>query len=368
MKIYRKTLTWLIFSALICGYTIAADPNTPAAEPNTPPHPVDSPDPNTVLVTVNAVEITQGQVTEKIKPQLDRMSAEAPANIVESIKAQLQQQALEQIIIEMLLDKKVKEQNIVITEEEATNQITEMASQQQPPLSLDDLKALMEASGQNFETVKKQVQKSMAYQKLIDNGLEDLPDVNEAYAKDYYDNNPEQFHSPEQVRASHILIEFNNTDPNLEPNEVKARALEKARQVQEKLQAGGDFALLAKEYSSCPSGANGGDLNYFTRGRMVPAFEEAAFALQIGQTSDIVETSFGMHIIKLTDRKPEAQMSFDEVKERLILSLKQRRQAEFAEQYVQELKQKAQIVYATPEQPDTTAPEQQKEEKEASTE
>jgi peptidyl-prolyl cis-trans isomerase D len=102
--------------------------------------------------------------------------------------------------------------------------------------------------------------------------------------------------TPEQIRASHILL----TTEGKEDAAVRAQA----EQVLKEVKAGADFAALAKKYSQDESNASqGGDLDYFGRGRMVPAFETAAFALKPGETSDLVKTEFGYHIIKLTDRK-----------------------------------------------------------------
>ena len=103
--------------------------------------------------------------------------------------------------------------------------------------------------------------------------------------------------TPEQIRASHILLTTEGKD------DATVRA--QAEQVLKEVKAGGDFAALAKKYSQDESNApKGGDLDYFSRGRMVPAFETTAFALKPGETSDLVKTEFGYHIIKLTDRKP----------------------------------------------------------------
>ena len=103
--------------------------------------------------------------------------------------------------------------------------------------------------------------------------------------------------TPEQIRASHILLSIEGKD------DAAVRAL--ADQVLKEAKSGADFAGLAKKYSQDESNAqNGGDLDYFARGRMVPAFENAAFALKPGEISDPVKTEFGYHIIKLVDRKP----------------------------------------------------------------
>jgi peptidyl-prolyl cis-trans isomerase D len=106
-----------------------------------------------------------------------------------------------------------------------------------------------------------------------------------------------KYTTPEQIRASHVLLTTEGKD------DASVRA--QAEQVLKEAKSGADFAALAKKYSQDESNAQqGGDLDYFSRGRMVPAFETAAFALAPGEISDLVKTEFGYHVIKLTDRKP----------------------------------------------------------------
>jgi peptidyl-prolyl cis-trans isomerase D len=123
----------------------------------------------------------------------------------------------------------------------------------------------------------------------------------------YYNDNIEQYQTPEQIRASHILLETagkNDAD-------VKKRAEEILMQVK----GGADFAELAKKVSEDKgSKANGGDLDYFGRGRMVPEFEQAAFAMQPGQISDLVKSQFGYHIIKVVDKRAGSTRPLDEVR------------------------------------------------------
>ena len=122
-----------------------------------------------------------------------------------------------------------------------------------------------------------------------------------------YNNNIQQYQTPEQIRASHILLK---TEGKSEA-EVKARAEEILKQVK----GGADFAALARKVSEDEATkASGGDLDYFGRGRMVPEFDAAAFALNPGQTSELVRSQFGFHIIKLVDKKPEVTRPLDEVR------------------------------------------------------
>jgi len=123
----------------------------------------------------------------------------------------------------------------------------------------------------------------------------------------YYNDNIEMYSTPEQVRASHILFKTEGKD------EAAVRAA--AEKVLQEAKGGADFAELAKKYSEDESNAKlGGDLDYFTRGRMVPEFDEAAFGAQPGLLPELVKTSFGFHIVKVADKKPGSTRTFDDVK------------------------------------------------------
>jgi len=140
-----------------------------------------------------------------------------------------------------------------------------------------------------------------------------------------YNNNSEQYTTPEQVRASHILLKTEGKDDAA----VKARAEELLKQAK----AGADFAELAKKNSEDEASAkNGGDLDYFGRGRMVPEFDQAVFAMEPGQISDLVKTQYGYHIIKLVDKKNATTRPLAEVRQQLTDQLAyQRAQAQAAD-------------------------------------
>jgi len=134
--------------------------------------------------------------------------------------------------------------------------------------------------------------------------------VPEADIRRAYDDNIDQYSTPEQIRASHILLKTEGKDDAT----VKAKIDDILKQAK----AGADFGELAKKYSEDDSNAkNGGDLDYFGRGKMVPEFDAVAFTLQPGQISDVVKTQFGYHIIKLTDKKTGTTRPFAELRQQL---------------------------------------------------
>src|SRR5439155_11516 len=140
-----------------------------------------------------------------------------------------------------------------------------------------------------------------------------------------------------QVRARHILVKT-AADAGAD---AKAAARKKAEELLAKVKAGGDFAALAKERSEdAGSAANGGDLGLFTRGRMTPAFEEAAFALQGGGLSDVVETPFGFHVIKVEEHRPGGAKPLETVHDEIADTLKRERSLALARKQAAEDRRK----------------------------
>jgi peptidyl-prolyl cis-trans isomerase D len=155
--------------------------------------------------------------------------------------------------------------------------------------------------------------------------------VPESEIEEFYKSNLQQYTTPAQVRASHILFQTEGKD------EAAVRKL--AEEVLAKAKApGADFAALASQYSEDEgSKVNGGDLDYFGRGRMVPAFEEAAFSMKSGEISDLVKTDFGFHIIKVVDSKPETSRPLIEVRAEIENQLKGQRAEQQAEEQAKSL-------------------------------
>jgi len=154
--------------------------------------------------------------------------------------------------------------------------------------------------------------------------------VSDAEAKKFYDAQVSQMKPQEEVRARHILVE----------------SKDKAVEIFEKIAHGAEFAAMAKEFSKDPGTKDeGGDLGFFTRGQMFPQFEEAAFKLKAGDVSQPIETQFGWHLIRVDERRDRKPPAFEDVKDRIVMSMVHRKAQEIAT----DLRTKATVEYVDPE-------------------
>jgi len=250
--------------------------------------------------------------------------------------AQLKERILKQLVGSELLYQESKKEGIKV-DQKAVDERLEQWKKRFP--NEEEYKKALSSSNLSVPQMKKDIKRGMTIEKLIVTRFVDKTTVPEKEIKAYYDSNSNLFKQPEQVRASHILIKV---EPKAKESE-KEDALKKIKEVQKKQKKGDDFAKLAKEYSQGPSNAKGGDLGFFKRGQMVPAFEEVAFKLKPGEVSDIVNTRFGYHLIKVVDKKPESTVPYEEIKERLGQYLKQEEVQKGVRQLVDKLRKEAKV-------------------------
>jgi peptidyl-prolyl cis-trans isomerase C len=175
--------------------------------------------------------------------------------------------------------------------------------------------------------------------RMLDQELAPQLQVKPSEVSEFYEKNPDKFKQAESVHASHVLIAV----PQGADDAAKKAARAKAEEVLRKARSGGDFAALARTYSNDASRQHGGDLGFFPRGQMVPAFENAAFALQPGQISDVVETPFGFHVIKVMEKRPAQTVPFGQVSARIEQYLQQEKRESKTKAFVEALKTRGKI-------------------------
>lgn len=199
--------------------------------------------------------------------------------------------------------------------------------------------ATLKEKGLTVEGVKKSITEQISVQKMLEKEVEAKVSISAEEIKKFYSENPDYFKTEDSVKASHILIK---TEEKADEKTV-AEARKKIDAILATVKGGADFAAVAKEKSEGPSGPNGGDLGYFGKGQMVPAFEEAVYKLKVGEISDVVKTQFGFHVIKLVDIKKAGTTPLSEVEESIKMFIKRQKGEEVFKEFVAKLRSSASI-------------------------
>lgn len=200
---------------------------------------------------------------------------------------------LDQLILERLVMQEGEELGIAVSEAEIDTELNRVVEESFGG-DMEQFRQALLNYGISEENVRERIRIEQILKKIAEGRLEITDEDIEAY----FTANKNAFGTPEQIEARHILL----------------TTREEAEAMMLRLDGGGDFAELAKEYSQDTASAEqGGALGFFTRGKMVPEFDEAAFKLAPGQRSGIVETSFGFHIIEVLNRQEAKEVTFTEV-------------------------------------------------------
>ena len=293
--------------------------------------------------TVNGATILKGDLDAIVKMYSDMgMGAGQGAEMDEVQKAELRTKMLDQMIEGELLYQESKNhpaENIDMkVEEEYQNILSRFPSE-------EAFAADAKSKNLTLDKVKENLRKNAVIQNFMDTVIVAKIQVSEDSIKEYYEANKNQFAHPEQIKASHILCKTTDNPGSGEEatQEQKDEAMKRIKAVQARLKKGDDFATVAKELSEGPSNVNGGDLGYFGKGQMVPSFEETAFKTKVGEVSDIVESPFGYHIIKVFDKKAEGTDSLEDALPKIEETLKGEEFKETVMALIKDLRTKANI-------------------------
>ncbi len=293
-----------------------------------------------VAVLVNGEPIVAAAVQGEIKGILGRFQ-EQGRKPSETEMASLRESVLEKMIKLELLSQESKKAGVAVASTDIDNELKGYKK------GFADDKAFAKALGEAGITevvLRKQIGKNLAIQKFIDTKFKGKVQVTEQEAKDFYNSNQDKFAQPEMAHARHILITAKEAEPKADKDRKRAKLV----QIKKQLKDGADFADLAKQFSDCPSKERGGDLGFFPRGQMVKAFDQVVFKMMPGDVSDIVETEFGYHLIRLEEKKPAKTVSFDEAKAKITAYLTQEKVTASIETFLAEAKGKATIKILSP--------------------
>ncbi|HEX5744684.1 MAG TPA: peptidyl-prolyl cis-trans isomerase [Archangium sp.] len=281
----------------------------------------EDPDAN-VVATVNGEVLSRADFEQELGRELASSANESGQHTPEDVEP-YKRALLETLISRMVLLQDARTHNITVSPEEVDRGVLRLSS---------------DYPAGNFNEVLTQGQLSMAelkareaarltIEKLFTNHVYTRVAVTEEELRAYYAAHETGFSEPEQVRAAQIVV----------------KGIDEARRVQAQLKSGKKFADLARKYSLSADAKVGGDLGFFPRGQMPPAFDQVVFYLSPGQVSDVVETEYGYHLFRVLEKKPGRKLEFAEVRDQVETKLLAQRRAEAQETYEKELRTKAQV-------------------------
>ena len=311
------------------GQTAADQAQTPAA-PAVKPVPAELP---AVVARVNGEPINKTDFEKAVM----NIEANAGGPVPPDQRDRVYRGVLDQMIGFRLLIQETKTRKMVVPDGELDKRIAQIRSRFPTE---EAFKEALKQQSVTVEDLRADAQNDILVGTMLQTEVAPKVTVTPEQVNDFYQKNPAQFQQPERVRASHILVSF----PQNADEAAKKEARTKAAEILKEVKAGKDFAALAKQHSTDPgSGQNGGDLGFFQKGQMVPPFEQAAFALKPGETSELVESQFGVHIIKMVERQPGRTVPIDEVRPKIQQYLEGQGRQQQTQTFVETLKAKGKI-------------------------
>jgi peptidyl-prolyl cis-trans isomerase C len=286
------------------------------------------------VATVNGEAVKKVELELAIRNLEGRAGGPIPAEQRDTVYRQV----LDRIVGYHLLVQAAKAQKFTAAPWDVDKQLT--AVKQQFP-NEQAFNEMLQQRGLTPEQLRDDTANTLIVNQLLEKENEGKVSATETDARKFFDENKPRFHEEASVQASHILIRLEqNADVT---TREKARGL--IESILAQIKKGANFAEMAKKHSQDPGSApNGGDLGFFAKNQMVPAFAEAAFKTKPGQMTGVVETPFGFHIIKVTGSKPARDVGFDEVKAQIHEYLLSQQRDQRSQAFVEQLKAKGKVV------------------------
>ena len=266
------------------------------------------------------------QEVERLRPDYERVFADQD---LKEREVQLLDWSRENVIERLLISQEAKANGDKVPSDKIEETLAKLKEQYEDPKQL-----YKDFNAEDDEKIKQDIETQMRVEQTMNKVCEEMDKPSKAAIKEYYEENKDQFRTPERVRVAHIVKHVNwQTD-----EESAFRAINEAN---EELTKGEAFEMVVDKYTDCAD--DGGDLGFIMKGQMVEEFEDVVFNLGIGQTSDIFRTRFGFHIAKVYGREPEGIAGLDDVQDRIVETLGEQMRGKAIDDFVDGLRSKAKI-------------------------
>jgi len=288
-----------------------------------------------IVAVVNDDIITLSELREITVPYLKKMKARYSVNYDEAQIKETESRILDQLIDEKLVRQEVVRLKIVVSEKEVTMGVEDMMKNTN--LSEDQFKKALAEQDITMEEYREQMKNEMERLRLLDAEVKSKVQVKEKEIESYYKEHMDNFNTPPEVRLQQILLMIPPGASEQEISQIRGRAEE----IVQKIKKGEDFTSLARLYSQDSSAATGGDIGFFKQGELMPAINEVAFSLYIGEASSVIQTSAGFHIIKVLEKRERQKMTEEERNKEIWDILYTKNMDDMFKQWLKELRRKS---------------------------
>jgi peptidyl-prolyl cis-trans isomerase C len=309
----------------------AATPGAPAPPPAPALKPVAAVLPET-CARVNGEAISKTEFEGAIQEVESQEGRPVPADQRDRVLRGV----LDNMVAFKLLSQEARQHHVVVSDAEIDAQIAGMKKQFPTEQAFQQT---LKAQHMTVEKLRDTARSNLVVRKLLQDEVMSKIEIKPSDISAFYEKNPDKFQQPEAVHAAHILVIVPAQSDPAAKAALKARAMEALQAAR----AGKDFGALARQYSQDGSAQHGGDLGFFPRGQMVPAFEKVAFSLKPGEISDLVETQFGYHIIKVIEKRPGGTVPFAQAAPQIQQFLENQAQSDRGKAYVESLRAKSKV-------------------------
>lgn len=277
-------------------------------------------------------EAIQFELGRLIRFYAEHMPEERVREQMDALKAKAKEQA---VGAKLLLDQ-ADELDIRVSDEDVDKRVEQLVKEAG---GRESFEAMLTKQNLRESGIRESMVKGLRVEKLVERVTADAPSPTEDELEAHFREHAGEYAKPERARAQHILIKA-------DPGDDTARRAARARleDIRRRIEAGANFAEEAAAHSECPSGRKtGGSLGWFSRGTMVPEFDDTVFAMEVGRLSAVIETPLGCHLVCKTGQQDGQESSFEEVRDQVRDFLQHVHRGEVLAAYVADLREKAVI-------------------------
>ena len=289
-----------------------------------------------VAAKVNGTQINEAKLQKAVESRLSQQGTNVGAIRDPDKYNQIRHEVLDVLIGQELLWQTAQKDKLVASNEEVDKLYQQYISQYP---NEDAFILKMKQQGYDEASYRQELKQRLSARKWVEQNVVKDVQISVEEVHEFYSSNKERFVMPGQVQARHILIKVDSNTPEAD----KRKARTQLQKIKKEIAAGADFAEMARQYSQGPSAPQGGDLGFFPRGNMVKPFEDVAFKLAPGEVSDIVETRFGYHLIKVVAKEEGKTITEAEVAPQIRQYLMKTKSAMALNEAIDKIKEKATI-------------------------